>query len=316
MKGLKGLFDVFSAKSKIAETYSSGCEAFKNEKYDEAEKYFNEVQTLRKDDVNSLLFLASIWWMKGEEDKFIESYRKALELKADSELAWLSAGRLFISQDMFNRALECQANAILHKNDYSEAWNDLGMIYQRKGLTDKANRSISKAVMCNSNNADAWYNLSQVCLDRKEMDKAIVCMKMASKLGDVESQQNLQRLGEKWNSTDEELTRKALSLFKEVSGEISVQEVLKDAGSLKMEELLTTNDIISNLEKQAARNNGKIISSSQKEHFATTVQIMKKIGAERQGSRQEPIPMSRKVWILDVYKLPNGHIIKAGYESF
>ena len=316
MIGLKGLFEVFSGKSKIAETYSIGCEAFKNEKFDEAEKCFNEIQTLKKDDVNSLLFLSSIWWMKGEEDKFIESYRKALDLKADSELAWLSAGRLFISQEMYNRAHECLANAILHKSDYSEAWNDLGMVYQKKCLSDKANRSIAKAVICNSNNADAWYNLSQVCLDRKETAKAIVCMKMASKLGDVESQQNLQRLGEKWNSTDEELATRALALFKEASGEISIQEVLKEAGSLEMEELLTTNDIISNLEKQAASNNGKIISSSQKAHFATTVQIMNKIGAERQGSRQEPIPMSRKVLILDVYKLPNGHIIKAGYESF
>ena len=315
MFNIKNLLVVFSVKSKMTEIYRKGCEAFMNEKFDDAQKYFTEIISIKKNDANSLLFLSSLYLMNGDEDKFIESYCKALELKADAEYGWLTIGRLFISQKMFNRALGSLANAIQQKNDYSEAWNDLGMIYQNKGLIDKAKRSLIKAVKINIDNADGWYNLSQVCLDQNEMDNAILCMKQASKLGDLESQQNLQRLGGKWESFGENYSDIVLSKFDKLAHEIAITELLADVENSEMEELLTTNDIISNLENQASKNNGKIVSRSQKEHFATTVQLMNKIGADRQGSRTEPIPLSRKVMILDVYKLPNGRIIKAGYES-
>jgi hypothetical protein len=57
---------------------------------------------------------------------------------------------------------------------------------------------------------------------------------------------------------------------------------------------------------------GMLISSSEDEHFDVIVEAMDMAGAKRLGSAAEIV--EHRKYMIDVYKLPDGNLIKAGYE--
>ncbi|MCX6278008.1 MAG: hypothetical protein NT004_07910 [Bacteroidetes bacterium] len=60
--------------------------------------------------------------------------------------------------------------------------------------------------------------------------------------------------------------------------------------------------------------NGLILSTSMMEHFKEVVEIMDAIGAQRQGSAKVK-DQNGKNCIADIYILPNGRKIQAGYPD-
>ena len=76
-----------------------------------------------------------------------------------------------------------------------------------------------------------------------------------------------------------------------------------------------TKDIYMNQQEiEALVKDGMIISNSIIEHFAEIVTSMEAIGAQRRGSRPIRDELGRNL-IADVYVLPNGRTILAGYQN-
>jgi tetratricopeptide (TPR) repeat protein len=81
-------------------------------------------------------WLAGVWnalgiayGKKGEYDRAIEAYRKALELKPDDHKAWYNLGLAYFAKGEHDLAIEAYRKALELKPDLHEAWYNLGVVY-------------------------------------------------------------------------------------------------------------------------------------------------------------------------------------------
>jgi tetratricopeptide (TPR) repeat protein len=298
----------------IEALYEKGNILFIKQDFDGALKCFIQVLSCQPENANALLFLTVLHYIKKNDDLAIECYRKVRSMHPDAEVAWLNLGKIFRNMKKPDRALRYYVKAIEIMPEYSEVWNDIGCVLKLKGNIEKSLKCLIKSVTLKPDNLDAWYNLGQIFIDKHNLDNAIVAWKQAAQLGDSEAQQNLVHLGQKWDKQNPIDVNLALVMIKPDENEIKVEEIKSEFENNEEEEDLTKSELISKLEALASMNKGQIISPSQKVHFSTIVQDMNRVGAIRHGSREDWGINGRRC-IFDVYSLPNGREILAGYPS-
>ncbi len=298
----------------IDNIYKKGTDYFIQENFDEALKCFLKINSSNSDYANATLFLTVIYYITQEDDLAIEFYRKLKSMKPDSALGWLFLGRIFRGDQRYNRALQCFVKALEFLPDYSEVWNEIGTIFLSRADTEKSLKCMIKAVTIKTDNIDAWFNLGQIYMDRKNVKEAIIAWQQAAKLGDPEALENLKNLGEKCEFDGSIDYSFALNKINAEENKITIEEINSEINYSEDEEDMTKSEIISKLEELARSNNGQIISTSQKVHFSTIVQLMNKVGAIRHGCKVALGYNGRKC-IFDNYTLPNGNSIQAGYPE-
>ncbi|TXJ12901.1 tetratricopeptide repeat protein [Brachyspira aalborgi] len=69
---------------------------------------------------------------KGEHDKAIEDYNKAIEINPDFALTYNNIGLSFYLKKDFDKALEYIRKAINIDNYFGEAYSTMAMIYDEK----------------------------------------------------------------------------------------------------------------------------------------------------------------------------------------
>jgi Tfp pilus assembly protein PilF len=289
--------------------YNEAIKHFENEEYDKALKDFLKVTSIQPNHANALLFLATVYDTLGENSKSMETFSNANSLSSDSPLAWYRIAKVYVSKGYPNKALKFFLNAITFNANYSEAWNDIAMQLMNKEKIEKAIKCLIKAVYVKPDNIDAWYNLGYMFLKNNNQYNAIVSWKQAAKLGDSEAQQKLTKLGKSWENETINDYSFAFATIKATENEVTIEEILAEIDNNEEDEEKRINRIINELEKLANENNGIIISATKEIHFSKIVRQMKQIGAKRHGSKNE---MGN---ILDIYTLPNGTKIYAGYKN-
>jgi superkiller protein 3 len=86
---------------------------------------------------------AKSYYGKGDFDKEIECYRKAIEYKPDYAEAYLEMGWAYnYSKYDFDKAIECYQKAIDYKHDYAAAYYEMGLAY------DYFKQDYDKAIKC------------------------------------------------------------------------------------------------------------------------------------------------------------------------
>ena len=66
--------------------------------------------------------------------------------------------------------------------------------------------------------------------------------------------------------------------------------------------------------EQFASSGELLISNSKSEHFSNVVEIMKLVGAERQGSKNIT-GSDGIIYLVDIYNLPSGSKVFAGFKN-
>jgi tetratricopeptide (TPR) repeat protein len=134
-------------------------------------------------------WLAGVWnalgiayGKKGEYDRAIEAFRKALELKPDLYGAWSNLGVAYRAKGEHDRAIEAFRKALELKPDLHEAWYNLGVAYGTKGEYDQAIEAYRKALELKPDLHEAWYNLGVAYGMKREHDQAIEALHKALEL--------------------------------------------------------------------------------------------------------------------------------------
>lgn len=109
--------------------------------------------------------LGAVYSKKGEYDRAIEAFHKALEIKPDMHEAWYNLGNAYGEKGEYDRAIEAFYKALEIKPDKHEAWYNLGLAYDKKGEYDQAIEAYHKAVEIKPDDHDAWNNLLVLCLN-------------------------------------------------------------------------------------------------------------------------------------------------------
>ena len=110
---------------------------------------------------------------KGDHDKAIECYDKALEINPKYFAAWRSKGVAYSRKDDHDKAIEFYDKALeINPKDY-RAWHNKGVAFANKGDHDKAIEFYDKALEINPKNSNTWH-IKGVAFDNKgDYDKAI-----------------------------------------------------------------------------------------------------------------------------------------------
>ena len=110
---------------------------------------------------------------KGDLDKAIRHYNKAIELKPDFFGAYNDRGIIYSKKGDFDNAIKDLNKAIELNPNLTEAYNNRGIAYNRKGEIDTAIHNYSKAIELSPNNAKAYKNRGTAYFQKGDFDIAI-----------------------------------------------------------------------------------------------------------------------------------------------
>ncbi len=115
----------------------------------------------------------------GRLDEAIDSYRRAIGLKADYAEAHNNLGNALRQARQFDAAFRACAEAIRLQPRYVEAFNNLGNALHEMGELDDAVASYCKAIELKPDYALAYSNLASILREQDKKDLAIECYRKA-----------------------------------------------------------------------------------------------------------------------------------------
>ena len=117
--------------------------------------------------------LGNTYYEKGELDKAISEYNRALILKSNYADAHYNLGAAYADKGMLDEAISEYKKALAINPNHADAHYNLGLDYGNKGMLDEAISEYKKALAINPDYADAYYNLGVIYSSKRMCDKAI-----------------------------------------------------------------------------------------------------------------------------------------------
>ncbi len=115
-----------------------GDEAYKNGKYTEAIDFFTKAVVFQPNDKNTMLKIANLYKLTGNNTKALTFYDRLLTLDKDNSDAYFNKGLVLAAQKNYDDAIKCFERVIQLSPEYPYAYYSLGMAYEQKGDTEKA----------------------------------------------------------------------------------------------------------------------------------------------------------------------------------
>ena len=119
------------------------------------------------------LYRGISWIERGEQDKAIQHFNKAIELKPDFFGAYNNRGIAYGKKGEFDSAIKDLNKTIELSPNNAEAHNNRGNAYKEKREVDAAIYNYNKAIELKPDSADAYYNRGTTYLQQGEVDNAI-----------------------------------------------------------------------------------------------------------------------------------------------
>ncbi len=116
----------------------NGDEAYKKQQYNEALDYYTKAVVYAPQDKITMLKIANIYKLTGNNTKALSFYDKLLSIDKDNKDAYFNKGLVLASQKNYDDAIKCFERVIQLTPDYPYAYYSLGMSYEQKGDTSKA----------------------------------------------------------------------------------------------------------------------------------------------------------------------------------
>jgi tetratricopeptide (TPR) repeat protein len=129
--------------------------------------------------INAFYNMGLAYSNKGDNDKAIECYQKAIEIKPDKHEAFNNMGSAYDDKGDKDKAIKCYQKAIDIKPDFHEAFYNMGLAYSNKGDKDKAIECYQKAIEIKPDSHDAFYSMGNAYSAKGDKDKAIECYQKA-----------------------------------------------------------------------------------------------------------------------------------------
>lgn len=126
--------------------------------------------------------LGVAWYEKGDYDKAIKYYKRAVELNPDFVEAHNNLGVSYAKQGNYNQAIECYKKATKKDLNYATPFSNIGVAFYRLGYLEKAVKYFEKAIAADPKYERA-YNYKVVVLMKKgDRKKALKFLKRIRKL--------------------------------------------------------------------------------------------------------------------------------------
>ncbi len=128
----------------------------------EAEKHYREVLRLNKTDHDARNALIRICVRKKDYDGLQTLLTEAAELNPSAPDSYYRLGQLYEFRRDDNKAIQNYLKATELKGDYAKAWNGLGRVYLKTGDKAKAKEAIKRSKDIDPQRAETLELLSKV----------------------------------------------------------------------------------------------------------------------------------------------------------
>ena len=115
-----------------------GDKAYKNQKFDEALDYYTKAVVFNPADKITMLKIANIYKLKGNNTKALSFYDKIISIDKDSSDAYFNKGLVFANLKNYDEAIKCFEKVLDISPEYPYAYYSLGMAYELKNQPQKA----------------------------------------------------------------------------------------------------------------------------------------------------------------------------------
>jgi len=109
---------------------------------------------------------------KGEFERAVSNYNKAIEVNPKFAVAYLNRGFTYSKLGEYDRAISDYSKATEINPRYAMAFNNRGFTYRKKGDFNRAISDYSKAIEINPRYAVAYYNRANAYYQTGEYDRA------------------------------------------------------------------------------------------------------------------------------------------------
>jgi tetratricopeptide (TPR) repeat protein len=116
---------------------------------------------------------ARVFAQRGDSEKALAQYRKALEAEPGNRAALIGYARLSHRQGNFDEAIESYKSAIEKYPEDAVALNDLGLCYARQGQLDQAIAMLARAVQAQPDSRLYRNNIATVLVEANRVDEAL-----------------------------------------------------------------------------------------------------------------------------------------------
>ena len=124
----------------------------------------------------------NILFGKGEFDRAVGLFKKALDIKPNYVDALYNLGAVYLEEKKYEKALGYFERVLSQKSDEPGALNSIGIIAHATGDIRKAAEYLEKAVRLVPDNAEIHFNLGIVLIKKGDLKSAIFHLKKALKL--------------------------------------------------------------------------------------------------------------------------------------
>jgi tetratricopeptide (TPR) repeat protein len=126
--------------------------------------------------------LAASYKSKGQPDKALLYYEKAVKIKPDAVDAYNNMGVIYFEAGLTDRAIDYYNTALDLKPDYVNAYFNLGEAYFTKGLADESIKHYRAFLKHRPDHADAHYNVGMAYLSKEMTEMAVEHFRAAIRL--------------------------------------------------------------------------------------------------------------------------------------
>ena len=149
-------------------TNAEGIEAMKNENYSEAIRKFSQSQQFCETDIMARFNLGQAYHNYGWEDEALQEYDTTWNLARDYGIKSMhNAGRIWFKKGNNQKAIQCFDRALRLNTALPEVWFDLGQIHLTMNNAKSAEYCISEAVKYNPQNKQYQQLLLSLALQRQ-----------------------------------------------------------------------------------------------------------------------------------------------------
>lgn len=141
--------------------------AFNSQRYDDAERLYNQALGLDSENVYTLANLALIQMEMGKQAEAEANLKKALQLDSEDAYSLSLLGIMKFRASDFDDALDYLSAAVKRDPDNAETQNYLGIVLSQKGQREPAEAALRKAVSINPDYGSAHYNLAIIYSSQK-----------------------------------------------------------------------------------------------------------------------------------------------------
>ena len=115
-----------------------GDDAFRKQRYDEALSLYKKAAVINPSDTVTMLKIANIYKLKGDNKKAIDYYDKIILMDKDNTDAYFNKGLVYANDKDYDACIKCFEKVIEISPEYPYAYYSMGMAYELKDMPQKA----------------------------------------------------------------------------------------------------------------------------------------------------------------------------------